>query len=406
MLKTRVNAEEQPSEIILPPDIQKIVNERGFYLYEWISIDELRLTIECDYLNIIQKSSGFLFVIMVIIGIIWFITGSISGLLYALIGLLGLFYVSVFLIILFNFLRRSYLYIRGSNVVITDEHFIFGRDIFFRTDTYKIHEIFSKYEKAFEEKFLEKSGLVEWRREKQEKLFETFREIFMKWKTIITSMGDFRNALMFVPVLILIGGLYGVLMISMYLIGLPIIYIFGKVCFSGIAYVLLRMRYRTEYAIQSCFMIIYSASVSIAEKKNTLLLLLKEARNNEWKENLLGKIQDIFPHLSWELEQAVNTTKKLSHLIEQSRYQWIFNFEKYRIWTHAQILEPINSILLLLDENLLLLNQSIETMNEQIKTSTDIFHQKILEVQKLRLQMQVKSFNQNRELLSEYKSQL
>ncbi len=37
MSETRTIPEEQTSSIILPSEIQKIVNERGFYLYEWIS---------------------------------------------------------------------------------------------------------------------------------------------------------------------------------------------------------------------------------------------------------------------------------------------------------------------------------------------------------------------------------
>ena len=40
-----------------PENIQVIadtVKERGFYLYEWISSDELRMTLEKDYLNIVK----------------------------------------------------------------------------------------------------------------------------------------------------------------------------------------------------------------------------------------------------------------------------------------------------------------------------------------------------------------
>jgi hypothetical protein len=40
MLEAKTISEEQTSEIILPPEIQKIVDERGFYLYEWISLRE------------------------------------------------------------------------------------------------------------------------------------------------------------------------------------------------------------------------------------------------------------------------------------------------------------------------------------------------------------------------------
>ncbi len=34
--------------------ISETVKERGFYLYEWISSDELRMTLERDYLQIVR----------------------------------------------------------------------------------------------------------------------------------------------------------------------------------------------------------------------------------------------------------------------------------------------------------------------------------------------------------------
>jgi hypothetical protein len=44
--------EKQKTENI--QTISKTVKERGFYLYEWISSDELRMTLERDYLNIVR----------------------------------------------------------------------------------------------------------------------------------------------------------------------------------------------------------------------------------------------------------------------------------------------------------------------------------------------------------------
>lgn len=56
---TRVKAEsETRNENTNSPEfIEKQVDERGFYLYEWISKDELRMSILADYLSIIRSSS-------------------------------------------------------------------------------------------------------------------------------------------------------------------------------------------------------------------------------------------------------------------------------------------------------------------------------------------------------------
>lgn len=53
-------------------DIESKVDERGFYLYEWISPDELRMSVLGDYLSIIQKSSMPLAIVTLIAGVIGF----------------------------------------------------------------------------------------------------------------------------------------------------------------------------------------------------------------------------------------------------------------------------------------------------------------------------------------------
>ena len=49
-------------------DIESKVDERGFYLYEWISPDELRMSVKDDYLSIIQTASMPLAIVTAISG--------------------------------------------------------------------------------------------------------------------------------------------------------------------------------------------------------------------------------------------------------------------------------------------------------------------------------------------------
>lgn len=49
-----------------PEFIERQVDERGFYLYEWISPDELRMSVLADYLSIIRASSMPLAVVTLI----------------------------------------------------------------------------------------------------------------------------------------------------------------------------------------------------------------------------------------------------------------------------------------------------------------------------------------------------
>ena len=51
-------------------DIESKVDERGFYLYEWISPDELRMSVKDDYLSIIETTSMPLAIVTAIFGFI------------------------------------------------------------------------------------------------------------------------------------------------------------------------------------------------------------------------------------------------------------------------------------------------------------------------------------------------
>lgn len=109
-----------------PAPIQEIadtVQERGFYLYEWISPEELRMTLERDYLTIVRWASIPLAVIAAIAGVLGFAGGPI-GTILAVLGVLTVFYAIVSIILSVKFLYRSYLYTRGANVVITDDHYV------------------------------------------------------------------------------------------------------------------------------------------------------------------------------------------------------------------------------------------------------------------------------------------
>jgi restriction endonuclease S subunit len=59
-------------ETITPNIINQTVNERGFFLYEWISPEELRMTLDRDYLIIVRWASIPLAVITGIAGLIGF----------------------------------------------------------------------------------------------------------------------------------------------------------------------------------------------------------------------------------------------------------------------------------------------------------------------------------------------
>ena len=91
--------------------------------------------------------------------------------------MLSIFYVFVFLGLFIVFLRRAYLYTRGANVVITDDHYVTGSSILEQSDRVGIVQAFALYESTFDEQFLGASTLAEKKNEQKKALFENLKDI-------------------------------------------------------------------------------------------------------------------------------------------------------------------------------------------------------------------------------------
>ena len=83
LTRTLPSPEVEKSENTESPEfIEQQVGERGFYLYEWISPDELRMSVLADYLSIIKFASIPLAIITLIAGFIG-LSAGIPGVIIA-----------------------------------------------------------------------------------------------------------------------------------------------------------------------------------------------------------------------------------------------------------------------------------------------------------------------------------
>ena len=100
------NSENLDSKEQIREEIQTTVDERGFYLYEWISREELKMSIRADYLNIATKSSIPLAIVTFVMGVIGFALGNITGIILAIFGILFFFYLFVGIFLIFKMLQK------------------------------------------------------------------------------------------------------------------------------------------------------------------------------------------------------------------------------------------------------------------------------------------------------------
>ncbi len=192
---------------------------------------------------------------------------------------------------------------------------------------------------------------------------------------------------------------------AVYFIGIFFITLFGRL-FSWMAHLALLASNNTEYTIQNLFSELDTKAKKLQTTNDVTLALLDEARRNEWKENLLGKINESLTLLSDIAGSSTEESAKLRKILESSKYKDIFNFSKYGHWIKIQILEPIESILLLLEKNHATLEKTIESLEKQITDTPDPSLHGPLILQKDRLILQQESFTKNIELLKGYQIKL
>ncbi len=395
-----------PEKIIeeTPEFIEEKVDERGFYLYEWISPDELRMSVKADYLGIIRASSIPLAIITLIAGFLGF-SGGIPGVILAVIGVLGIFYSMVLGILIIKMIRKSYLYTRWADVVITDKHYVSNGKVVERTDFRAQKEAFEVLEKTFREPLLEPSGLSEHIEMQKSSLMDELKTIASGWWRLVQNLGRSRDAGGIIVVLMIAGVLYGGMMAGVYFIWVFFVSTLARV-FSWFSHRMLIAANNKEHTIQTLFWKINNSSFDLQEAAHSSSKLLTEAGRNDWAKNLSKRLSDSFEVIGELAGNATTDTVKLRKILESSKYKDIFNFVKYGSWVKSQILHPIEEILLLLEKNSVILERTIKELDSQIENTDSPALKSPLKAQKTRLEIQRESFHTVIWMLEGYQAKL
>lgn len=390
---------------VIQREISEQVNERWFYLYEWISPEELRMSVQADYLSVVKKASIPLAVITCIMWFLGLAIGWIIGIFWLILLTLWVFYTFVFFYLVLRMLHRAYQYTRWADVIITDDHYVTWGKIIKKDDFGGQKEAFEIMEKLFREPLFEPSQLEEYIRLEQKWLFDQLKEIAHGWGKIIEKMWRSRDSGWIIAVILIWGLLYGGMMALVYFLWVFFVAI-GAHIFSWIAHRALLAANNLEHKIQTLFVEITDASIELKNGKKSSISLLTEAGRNEWKENLSGKLEDSFEIIAKKAEIATKKSLELERLLSSSKYRDIFNFTKYGKWIKTQILEPLEEIHDLLYDNKNTLESILWEIDTQIKNSNDSSHKRVLELQKDRIKTQLESIYKISNMIDGYISQL
>ena len=112
--RTRDTQETVPQVLRVPKNISKDIEERGFHLYKWISPDEVKLSIERDFLRVL-KVLGLPLAIM---SVLFAFFSGLNPIVFFFTIFVGVNIMFIYL--LFLSIKRSRLLSKSAFVVMTD----------------------------------------------------------------------------------------------------------------------------------------------------------------------------------------------------------------------------------------------------------------------------------------------
>lgn len=188
-----------------------------------------------------------------------------------------------------------------ANVILTDNFLVSGGKIIEKNNLVEREKKFAKIEKTFHEPLFGSSNITKLTEIEKQNLIEKLKTLAFGGGKIFETLGknvgnnrDGQQIMMYISlVLAATGVIFGLMMGLTYFLGLPIISLLA-IIFAKIFKKILLIKNAKEYKIQDFFEKIDNNSRALQSEKMRIITEIIEAKNNNWQENLSGKIGEHF----------------------------------------------------------------------------------------------------------------
>lgn len=376
-------------KITIPENIQNKVDDRWFYLYEWITPKEVKTSIERDYLKILSFIAFPLWIVSIFTVIFW---------IPIFLGVLWIAFLFISFYLLYISIKRSIILNHISNVIITNNAIsvwwkIINNDNFVYQKSY-----IERWEKEFDEDLFWESQIWVQKDWFLSKVYENLINIWKYMMKFVTDISSDIRLILFANIVIAI---YFLIVAWVYFVWIFFIWIFWLFIMI-VNKAILKFTWHQVYYINWLFEDIDTSSNILLETKNNLTESLNNATQNKWQGWLLVDINSWIEKTNHEANNSIKNILKLKTILENSKYSEIFSFETYNNWIKRQIIEPLNEIKNLLEKNKGILENTIKELENQISITIDITLKNPLELQKTRLEKQNEDFEKYIVLIKSY----
>ncbi len=359
-------------------NIKKEVLEKGFSIYNYISLKELLFTINKDYLDAILKLNSLLFVLFLVFSYISFESGDFS----ILIGFLFATYGFIFIYLVAKLFYRTSKFSQITNILYTKKGLIISNKIFQYEDDYELKELLLSYEKLFDEYLSKPSRLSENIEYMKKNLIEKFSNHFDQ----VSKIKDKNSGYLLIILLI-----YSISSFIFYYLGFVLGFLF--------------------FLIFSFFINIYfrfNKSIEIKIKENMSFIDDKIKNLNNIYEDLKAKIDTFkdgeISNLSKKMDSElnsfylnINTILKnkdiLKTIISESIYKDFIDFAHLANYIKEQFNKPLIDMITLLEDYERSINRQINSIKSELNSNISESYQ--LEQKLINLELIAKNISIN-----------
>ncbi|WP_201523175.1 hypothetical protein [Aliarcobacter butzleri] len=150
-------------------EIKEEIEKKGFSIYNYISLKELLLTVNKDFLAFVASENythilialSMIFMLPLAFVIHLFVTQSKLGLLLTMLVFYTFVYIAIFIYLIIKLLFRTYKFSKITNILYTKKGLIIDNKIFHYEEDEKLKNLLLDYEKLFDEYLSKPSKLSE-----------------------------------------------------------------------------------------------------------------------------------------------------------------------------------------------------------------------------------------------------
>ena len=333
-------------------EIKEEIYKKGFSIYNYISLKELLLTVNKDYLWIINILNIPLFIIFIII-IHSFISYFIPSIIIT--------YSLIFIYLIGKLSFRTYKFSQITNILYTKKGLIIDNKIFHYEEDKELKDLLLNYEKIFDEYLSKPSRISENIKYLRKNIVNNFKKIFN-----FISGGERGNGL---PIAFIVLVFYSITTFVLYYIGF-ILGFFLFFIFSFFINLYFKINKSTELKIKDNMTIIDNKLKKLDE---IYLLLSKQIGTFQDGEisNLSNKIDKDMNIFYENINNILTYQDNLKNIIEQSIYKDFIDFEYLAFYIKTQFNKPLNDVIKLMSDYKSKVDNQINEIENYLKNSNE-----------------------------------